>query len=85
MKIAELRKAGAIINRAGMSEMAIKAVESFDGSYRGVMELCGKLSVIAKMATCDDYWNEQVSRGENRQQFEVERILDDANSTQTKQ
>lgn len=75
MKITDLRKAGAIINRQGMSQEAIKAVNEFDGSYKGEMELCGKLSVIAKMATCDDYWSEQVQRGIYNQEFEVEKII----------
>ena len=75
MKIAELRKCGEIINRQGMSEMAINAVNEFDGSYKGAMELCGKLSVIAKMSSCDDYWNEQVNRGILKQEFEIEKAL----------
>lgn len=75
MKISELRKCGEVISRQGMSEMAIDAVNEFDGSYKGVMELCGKLSVIAKMATCDDYWSEQVDRGIYKQEFEVEKVL----------
>lgn len=75
MKISELRKAGDILYRDGMAEMAIHEITQFDGSYKGVMELCGKLSVIAKMATCDEYWNEQVNRGADRQEFEVEKIL----------
>ena len=76
MKIAELRKVGDYLYRDGMAEEAKKAVDGFDGSYKGVMELCGKLSVIAKMATCDEYWHEQVCRGERKQTFEAEKILD---------
>lgn len=79
MKISELRKVGCILGREGMSKMALKAIDECDGSYKGVMELCGKLSVIAKMATCDDYWSEQVFRGEQRQYFEVEMIKDSTN------
>jgi len=75
MKIADLRKVGCAINRKGMSEMAINEINKFDGSYKGAMELCGKLSVIAKMATCDDYWSEQVHRGVKRQEFEAEKVL----------
>lgn len=75
MKIAELREVGDILNREGMSKAAIEAVENFDGSYKGVMELCGRLSVISKMATCDEYWNEQVWRGTHKQEIEAERIL----------
>ncbi len=75
IKIADLRRVGDHLYRDGMAEMAIKEVDNFDGSYKGVMELCGKLSVIAKMATCDYYWNEQVCRGYDKQEFEVEKIL----------
>lgn len=75
MKIAELRKYGAKVNRKGMSEAAIKEINNFDGSYRGAMELCGKLSLIAKAATCDDYWLEQVQRGESKMRFLIEKEL----------
>lgn len=66
MKIARLRKVGSNIGREGMSLLAQGYINDYDGSYKGVMELCGKLSVIAKMSTCDQYWNEQVCRGENK-------------------
>ena len=75
MKISELRKAGSILYRDGMAEMALHEIEQFDGSYKGAMELCGKLSVIAKMATCDDYWQEQVLRGVQKQEIEAENVL----------
>lgn len=81
MKIAELRKAGGILYRDGMAEMAMHEVSQFDGSYKGVMELCGKLSVIAKMATCDDYWNEQVLRGIQKQEFEAEKLINEQTKT----
>jgi len=76
MKIAELRKYGALVNRKGMSEAVIKEINNFDGSYKGAMELCGKLSLIAKAATCDDYWLEQVQRGENKMKFVIQQELD---------
>ena len=63
IKIASLRKVGDEMGRSGVSEMAIKMVNDCDGSYKGVMELCGKLSVMAKVATFDEYWNEQVCLG----------------------
>lgn len=75
MKIAKLREAGSILYRDGLAEMATHEVSQFDGSYKGAMELCGKLSVIAKMATFDEYWEEQVSRGIRKQEFEVEKVL----------
>lgn len=67
MKIAELRKAAyEKLGREGVSKMALEFVNECDGSYKGVMELAGKLSVIAKMATFDEYWGEQVGRGEQK-------------------
>ena len=54
---------GVDVGRKGLSVEAINAVNDFDGSYKGVMELSGKLSVIAEMSTFDDYWQEQVQRG----------------------
>ncbi len=71
--IAELRFFGDKIGRRGMSDMAKEFVDKCDGSPKGYMELCGKLSVIAKMATCDDYWNEQVNRGVYRAEIVVDR------------
>lgn len=75
MKIAKLREAGSILYRDGLAEMAMHEVSQFDGSYKGAMELCGKLSVIAKMATFDGYWEEQVNRGILKQEFEAEKVL----------
>ncbi|HHZ71437.1 MAG TPA: hypothetical protein EYN54_14435 [Methylococcaceae bacterium] len=71
--IAELRLVGDKIGREGMALMAREFIEQSEGSYKDIMELCGKLSVIAKMATCDDYWEEQVSRGIQRAELRVER------------
>jgi len=71
--IAELRLVGEKIGREGMALMAREFIEQSEGSYKDIMELCGKLSVIAKMATCDDYWEEQVSRGIQRAEIRVER------------
>jgi len=66
-KIAKLRKLANHIGRKGVSEEAVKAVNDFDGSYKGVMELAGKLAVIADMSTFDEYWEEQVNRGIQKQ------------------
>lgn len=71
--IAELRLVGEKIGREGMALMAQEFIADYDGSYKGVMELCGKLSILAKMATCDDYWDEQVGRGIQRAEFRVEK------------
>ena len=65
-KIKKLRKLADKIGREGVAKEALTAVEDFDGSYKGVMELAGKLAVIADMSTFDDYWQEQVNRGLNK-------------------
>jgi len=75
MKIADLRKWGDKIGRANMAESVQEAISEYDGSYKGAMELCGKLSVIAKASTFDDYWHEQVGRGEIKQKSKIEMEL----------
>ncbi len=79
MKISELRKAGCILNREGMSKLAIKYIDEFDGSYKGAMILAGKLYTVARMATCDEYWDEQVAKGINHATGEAENIIFDSN------
>jgi len=71
--IAELRLVGEKIGREGMAKMAQEFMAEYDGSYKGAMELCGKLSILAKMSTCDDYWNEQVDRGIYRAELRAEK------------
>ena len=65
-----LRKLGAALGRDGMSERVIAAVKDFDGeSYKGAMQLAGRLKAIAQMAKCDDYWDEQVDKGFVKEQY----------------
>jgi len=71
--IAELRMVGEMIGREGMSLMAQKFIAEYDGSYKGVMKLCGELSIVAKMATCDSYWEEKVHDGIRNAVFIVEK------------
>ncbi|QDP65818.1 MAG: hypothetical protein Unbinned7865contig1001_17 [Prokaryotic dsDNA virus sp.] len=63
----DMRKWGSLVGREGMSQAAIKAVEEFDGSYKGAMELAGRMMAIAQAAKCDDYWSEKVVRGYSHQ------------------
>lgn len=61
----EAKRLGQALGRAGLSEAVIAAVGQWDGqSYKGAMELAGKLKVIAAAARCDDYWTEKVGKGE---------------------
>tara|TARA_R110000850_G_scaffold261265_1_gene389303 strand:+ start:49 stop:312 length:264 start_codon:yes stop_codon:yes gene_type:complete len=71
--ISELRSVGQKIGREGMSLMAQEFIAQYDGSYKGVMKLCGQLSIIGKMASCDDYWSEQVFKGTHSGESRVER------------
>ena len=63
MKIKELRTVGERIGREGMSVLAQYYIDKYDGSYKGAMRLSGQLSMIAKMATCDEYWNHKTQSG----------------------
>jgi hypothetical protein len=57
---------GARIDREGMSERAIDAVNDWVASgstYKGAMFLAGRLKAIATIASADDYWKEQVDKG----------------------
>lgn len=74
IKIKELRGVGDKLGREGMSQMAQKFISEYDGSYKGAMKLCGQLSVIAKMATCDDYLEEQVDKGVFNAECKIELI-----------
>jgi hypothetical protein len=62
-----LRAWGKCVGRDGMSRAAIAAVNDFDGSYKGAMELAGKMKAISQAAACDDYWSEKVDTGYHKQ------------------
>jgi hypothetical protein len=66
-KIKKLRELGSDLGRQGVTEEVQKCISEYDGSYKGAMELCGKLFVMAEMSTFDDYWQEQVQRGVYKQ------------------
>ena len=74
IKIKELREVGDKLGREGMSQMAQEFISEYDGSYKGAMKLCGQLSVIAKMSTCDCYWEEQVDKGIFNAEHKIELI-----------
>ena len=70
----ELRKQGARINRAGMSQRVLILVNEFvknDGSYKGAMKLAGRLKAITIAARCDEYWSEQVNKGYTKELFDI--------------
>ena len=70
----ELRKQGKRIGRAGMSQRVLILVNDFvknDGSYKGAMELAGRLRAITIAAKCDDYWSQKVNHGYTNELFDI--------------
>ncbi|MEQ3658648.1 MAG: hypothetical protein ABNH21_06800 [Glaciecola sp.] len=74
-KIAELRKFGDKFGREGVALEVIEAINEFDGSYKGAMELCGKLLVMGDVSTFDEYWQEQVEQGVGKQALRVQQLI----------
>lgn len=68
----DLRKEGARLGRAGMSQRVIEIIEEFDGSYIGAMILAGRMKAIAQAAKCDGYWDEKVNKGFIRELSDIE-------------
>jgi hypothetical protein len=66
------------MGRETISVYVIDLINNFDGSYKGAIELCGQLSVMAKVCSFDDYWNEQVNRGIRKVEHSLS-LLKDAN------
>lgn len=63
----ELKKAGAVLGREGMSKAVIEAVADFDGSYKAAMVLAGRLKAVAQAAKADSYWSGFVEDGYHRE------------------
>ena len=81
IKIAKAREAGNILGREGLSKRVIELVNEFDGSYKGAIMLAGKLSVIAKACTFDDYWHQKARMGEVSESYKLWEIIEkEANS-----
>jgi len=68
-----MKRWGKSVGREGMSEAAIAAVEDFDGSYKGAIELAGKMKAIAQATSCDVYWSEKMNKGYHKQLSVAER------------
>lgn len=77
-KIKDARVAGQLIGRAGLSQRVIQAVNDFDGSYKGAMQLAGRLSVIADMSTFDSYWEEKTYKGIMEELENMKHVLSQA-------
>ena len=75
--IKKLRDVGDDLGRSGVSEQVGIAVNDCSGTPKDLMELCGKLLVIADMSTFDSYWQEQVQRGVSKQEHVIALLTDD--------
>jgi hypothetical protein len=73
----ELKKAGASLGREGLSIAVISAVSEFDGSYKGAMDLAGRLKAIAQAAKADGYWTEKVDDGFQKQFYLLSRSAEE--------
>lgn len=71
-----MKRWGKLVGREGMSKAAIKAVDDFDGSYKGAIILAGRLRAISQATKCDEYWAEKVNKGYQQQLWIAERDLD---------
>lgn len=76
MKIKELREIGEKLGREGLSIAAMDLINNFDGTYKGAIQLCGQLSVIARACTYDEYWTEQVNRGVSKAELSLSLLVD---------
>lgn len=62
----DLRKQGARLGRAGMSQRVIQLVLQYvdEGmSYKKAIELTGRIHAIAIATRADEYWNEKMRAG----------------------
>jgi hypothetical protein len=82
-EVREMQAEGRRLGRAGLSERVIDLVKSFDGeSYKDAMALAGRMRVICAAASYDDYWREQVQKGEARELADIKRTSVGADSKQ---
>ena len=70
----ELQKEGQRLGRSGMSQLVLKCIEEFDGSYKGAMILAGRLKSISQAAKSDEYWSEKVNKGFIRELSDIKRF-----------
>lgn len=76
MKLPEIKKAGKILGRQGISERVIALVNRFDGSYKGAVELIGRLAVLEKACRFDVYWDEKAFLGSVKEEGYLQHIIE---------
>lgn len=61
----EMRSHGKRLGREHLALFAQKCVSDYleDPSYKGVLQLAGKLKAVCQAAKYDSYWDEQVWKG----------------------
>ena len=69
MKISEKRKAGAILERAGIAQRIINiATEISEGNYIDAIIKAGQIKELVDCLSFDDYWNEKSQIGMQKEQ-----------------
>lgn len=71
--VRKLRKEGERLGREGLSKHIIDLCAEFMSAptHKGAMQLAGRMRVIATAAGYDDYWREQVGKGESAEMFDI--------------
>ena len=68
MRIAQKRKAGAILERGGISQRIINLAKDIsEGSYKNAIEKGAQISYLVDAASYDVYWNEKAQIGKSKE------------------
>lgn len=76
MRLHDIKKAGKILGRQGISERVISLVNRFDGSYKGAVDLIGRLSVLEQACRFDVYWEEKAFLGSVKEEGYLQRVIE---------
>jgi hypothetical protein len=74
--VRKIQKEGERLGRLGLSLRVIDLVAEFqkNPNYHQAMILAGRMRVIACAAGQDDYWREQIGKGESREMFDITKV-----------
>jgi hypothetical protein len=77
MNIAQKRKVGGKLGRAGISlRIAEIARDISNGSLKNAIERAGQISVLVEAASFDTYWDEKAGKGKYREQEIFSEIIE---------
>jgi hypothetical protein len=76
VRLHDIKKAGKILGRQGISERVISLVNRFDGSYKGAVDLIGRLSVLEQACRFDVYWEEKAFLGSVKEEGYLQRVIE---------